>query len=293
MQAKPALQRTLELASHLSLRSLYRLGDLLAFFVRHTSNQVSRQARANIELCFADLDKNFRRQLYRDSLRHTCYSMTELAAVWCWPVEKLLARVSTTDICPDFERSGQSRIVLAPHLGSWETLVIWLGHYHDAITLYKHQKNHAVDRFIREARMRGGGNLVSTKKGGLRQLLIGLKAGNSLLILPDQKPGNQKARVESSFFGISAPTMTLVNNLCSKIDCEVYLASICRSEPPGEFSLRIERLEHARLAADESDSAQYMNDQIETLARRQLAQYQWGYRRFQAKAYAALRKDRR
>ena len=100
--AKPALQRALELASHLSLKSLYRLGDLLALFVRYTSNQVSRQARANIELCFADLDQNFRRQLYRDSLRHTCYSMTELAAVWCWPVEKLLAQISTTDICNIF-----------------------------------------------------------------------------------------------------------------------------------------------------------------------------------------------
>jgi lauroyl/myristoyl acyltransferase len=79
-----------------------------------------------------------------------------------------------------------------------------------------------------------------------------------------------------------------VQNLCCKIDCDVFIASACRSDPPGEFALRIRALEHARLAADETSSAQYLNDQIEALVRLQPAQYQWGYRRFQASAYATI-----
>jgi len=286
---KPLLQRSLELLSHFSLRSQYRLADLISLVLRNTSNQVSRQARENIRLCFADLDKAGQQALYRETMRHTCYAMTELAAAWCWPVERVLARITSIDVCDEFNQSSQSRIILVPHLGSWETLAVWLGQNCNAIMLYKRRKNRELDNFAKQARARSGGELVPTKKRGLRQLLIGLKAGKSLMILPDQKPGGNKAYIESSFFGFSAPTTTLVHNLCSKIDCDVFIANMCRSTPPGEFSLQIRPLEHARLAADDVSSAQYMNDQIEALVRPQLAQYQWAYRRFDSRVYAAAK----
>ncbi len=286
---KPTLQRLLELLSRFSLHNQYRLGDLLSLVLRNTSNQVSRQARENIRLCFADTDPAGQQALYRDSMRHTCYAMTELATAWCWPPERVLETITSIDVCDEFDSSNRSRIILVPHLGSWETLAVWLGQHCNAIMLYKRRKNRALDSFIRQARARSGGVLVPTKKRGLRQLLVGLKQGKSLMILPDQKPGGKKAYIESSFFGLGAPTTTLVQNLCSKLDCDVFIANMCRSEPPGEFSLQIRPLEHARLAADDVSSAQYMNDQIEALVRQHLVQYQWGYRRFDASAYASLK----
>lgn len=286
--SKSVIQRSLELLSRFSLRTQYRVGEWLAFVLRNTSNQVSRQARQNIALCFTDRDAAERRRLYRESMRHTCYTMTELAAVWCWPVERVLERITAFDVCAEFEQSQKSRIILAPHLGSWETLAVWLGRHCDIIMMYKRRKNRADDKFVLEARARSGGSLVPTKKRGLRQLLVGLKNGKDLMILPDQKPGGKKAYIEARFFGFDAPTTTLVHNLCSKIDCDVFIANMSRSMPPGEFSLRIRPLQHARLAADDSSSAQYMNDEIEALARQHLEQYQWGYRRFGNKAYASL-----
>lgn len=290
---KSAIQRSLELLSRFSLRTQYRIGDLLAFVLRNTSNQVSRQARENIELCFAELDVAERKRLYRESMRHTCYAMTELAAVWCWPVERVLERITAVDVCAEFEQSQKSRIILAPHLGSWETLAQWLGRHCDIIMLYKRRKNRADDRFVLEARARSGGSLVPTKRRGLRQLLVGLKQGKDMMILPDQKPGGKKAFIDARFFGFSAPTTTLVHNLCSKMDCDVFIANMCRSMPPGEFSLHISPLEQARLAADDVDSAQYMNDAIEALARQHPEQYQWGYRRFGKDAYASLEQGNR
>jgi KDO2-lipid IV(A) lauroyltransferase len=284
---KPAIQRSLELLSHLSLRSLYRLGDLLSLVLRNTSNQVSRQARENIDLCFAELDRREQQRLYRESIRHTCYAMTELPAVWCWPVERVLERITATDICEEFFQSSRNRIILVPHLGSWETLGVWLGRHCDVIMLYKRRKNRQAESFIRQARARSGGNLAPTMKYGLRQLMIGMREGKSLVILPDQKPSGSKACIDSSFFGASARTTTLVHSLCRKFDCDVFIANVSRSEPAGEFSLQIRSLEHARLAAGSVSSAQYMNDQIETLVRQHPTQYQWGYRRFDSAAYEA------
>ncbi len=267
------------------------MGNLIAFCAALMPNRVSRQARQNIELCLGDLDPAAKRHLHRESLRHTCYAVTELAAVWCWPVEQVLELITSTDICAEFDQSSRGRIILVPHLGSWETFAVWLGREHAGMFLYKRRKNPAVDEFVRLARARSGGTPVPTKKHGLRKLLVGLKSGGSLMILPDQKPGRTKAHIKSTFFGFSAPTTTLVQNLCTKVDCDVFIATMCRRDPVGEFSLSIQPLEHARLAADEIDSAQYMNDRIEALARENLAQYQWGYRRFDSSAYATLAKE--
>jgi lauroyl/myristoyl acyltransferase len=60
---------------------------------------------------------------------------------------------------------------------------------------------------------------------------------------------------------------------------------MCRSSPPGEFSLIIRALDRERLTGDEIASAQYMNDEIEQLVRKFPEQYQWSYRRFSNRAY--------
>lgn len=287
--SKPVLQICMETLSHLSLRNLYRLADCIAFLLRITPNQISRQTRENIKLCFPELSDSAQKRLYQESIRHTCYSAIELAAVWCWPVDKILQRLTGIDICPEFNQSNASKIILAPHLGCWELLAIWLGRSCNIMYLYKRRSNRALDGFISDSRARTGGSPVPAKKHGLRKILLGLNNGESLVILPDQKPGRNKGRIESRFFAANAPTTKLVQALCRRVDCDVFIATIRRSTPPGEFALCIEQLEHSRLAAAEIDSAQYMNDQIEQRCRQFPEQYQWGYRRFTSSAYETVK----
>ena len=145
----------------------------------------------------------------------------------------MLALITSVDVCDEFERSQRGRIILVPHLGSWEAFAMWLGHNHDAMFLYKRLKNPALDAYVHSARARSGGTPVPTKKHGLRKLLGGIKNGASVMILPDQKPGRTKAHIESTFFGFSAPTTTLVQSLCSRVDCDVFIGSLYRSDPVG------------------------------------------------------------
>jgi KDO2-lipid IV(A) lauroyltransferase len=283
--SKPLVQHCLELLSHASLRTLYRLGDFLALIVGNISNRVSRTARQNITLCFPELDLDAQRRLYRQAIRHTCYCAVEVAAVWCWPIDKIHKCITQVEICDSFDQSTRGRIILLPHLGSWETLAVWLGQRSNVMYLYKQNKNKALDAFVKQARARTGGIPVPTKKHGLRQLLVGLKRGGSVVILPDQRPRPNKVQIASTFFGLSAPTTTLVQNLCSKLDCDVFIAVAYRSTTVGEFRLCIEPLESARLAGEEVASALYMNEQIEQRVRQVREQYQWGYRRFSNQVY--------
>jgi KDO2-lipid IV(A) lauroyltransferase len=153
--------------------------------------------------------------------------------------------------------------------------------------LYKRRKNKTIDAFVKQARSRSGGEPLPTKKHGLRRALIGLRQGGSLMILPDQKPSSNKARIESKFFGLHARTTTLVQNLCSKLECDVFIAVVYRTAG-GEFSLCIEPLDRARLAGDKIESALYMNQQIEQRIGHARGQYQWEYRRFSKQVYKQL-----
>jgi KDO2-lipid IV(A) lauroyltransferase len=286
--SKPLAQHLLELLSHLSLRALYRLGDVLAIIGGNLPNRISRTTRQNIALCFPDVDASAQRRLYRQAIRHTCYTAVEVAAVWCWPMDKIHAHITQVDVCDNFDQSTRGRIILLPHLGSWETLAIWLGQRINVMYLYKKIKNKSVDAFVRQARERTGGIPVPTKKSGLRQLLVGLKRGGSAVILPDQRPRQNKVHIESTFFGLDAPTTTLVQNLCSKLDCDVFIAVVYRTSPVGNFGLCIEELDRERLAGEEQESARYMNEQIEQRVRRFPEQFNWGYRRFSNQVYESV-----
>lgn len=285
---KPAAQIFQEILSRFSVANQYRLGSLLAGMVNLIPNQLARQTRDNIDLCLPDLDARARAILCRQSIRQTCYAFTELASVWCRPAAQTLSAINSENVCAEFAESNKARIVLAPHLGSWEALALWLGQEYQAMFLYKERKNAALDRFIIEARSRTGGTPVSTQKQGLRMLLSGLKKGQTAMILPDQKPPGDKVRVASTFFSQPAMTTTLVHNLCKKLDCDVFIAAALRTTPTGKFELHIRPLESSLLAAEQSSSAQYMNDQIEALVRLQLDQYQWDYNRFEKTVCAQI-----
>ena len=260
----------------------------MGFIVARTHNQVAILTDKNIRLCFDGLNRSKQLSLAKSSIRHTCISLVELAAIWCWPVNKILDRIEQQNVCEQFSRSKKGRLVIAPHLGSWELLNLWLAENGNLISLYKPQRNVKVDHFMLQSRSRNGAQLVPADASGLRKLIKGLKRGATVMILPDQKPNRGSTRIDSHFFGRAASTTALIRNICAKIDCDVFIGAMYRLEASTTFNLCIESLDHDQLAASELDSAQYLNDQIELRVRSHLDQYQWGYERFTRAEYDNL-----
>lgn len=286
MTGKHPAQLTLGALSGLSLRQLNHLADACAFILGLFPNQLSRMTRANICLCFSEYSTAEKKQLVQSSLRHTCRSFVELAATWCWSAQDLLASCEESDICPTFWQSSRGKIIIAPHLGSWETLNIWLAAQGPSMSLYKARKKQpALNQFMINARSRNGASLVSTKTGGLRTLLKGLQQGNALMLLPDQRPSRNKAKTESRFFGFPAPTTTLVQALANRQQCDLFIAAAFRNVQGTGFSIRLQALDSEKLSGDLETSADYMNTQIEQWVRECPEQYQWAYRRFTTKTY--------
>ena len=286
MAGKHLAEIGLRALSPLSLSSLNRLADSLAVVVRLSPNQLSRMTRASLCLCFADSSEAQKQTLFRESLRHTCRSFVELAAVWCWPANKLLSRCEEQQIDPSFRTSSRGKIIIAPHLGSWETLNLWLSAQGPTMSLYKARKKQpALNRFMVDARSRNGATLVSTRAGGLRTLLKGLQNGDALMVLPDQKPSRRRAKTRSTFFGIEAWTTNMVHALAHRQPCDIFIAAAIRKQDNDGFDIYLESLDNERISNDLETSVDYMNQTIEEWVHRFPEQYQWAYRRFNTQTY--------
>jgi Kdo2-lipid IVA lauroyltransferase/acyltransferase len=285
---KPAIQYFLEHLAGYSSASRYRLAGLIAFLMVHLPNSILRQTRQNIKLCFPERSKSEQAQLIKQSILHSCLSLLELSKIWCSPVEKCLASVTKVTAPDSFNESSAGSIMIAPHLGSWELLNIWLADRFELISLYKPQDKSGTDYFMLQSRSRNGATLVPTSTSGLRQLMKGLQQGKCLMILPDQKPGKRSSKINSPFFGHSAPTTSLIYNLCHRTKSNVYISAAIRSETGDEFHIVVDTMDCEKLSASPESSAEYLNQSIESLVRSCPEQYQWGYPRFRKSVYRAI-----
>ena len=106
-----------------------------------------------------------------------------------------------------------------------------------------------------------------------------MKAGGVTGILPDQQPKAGDGEF-APFFGKQALTMTLLNRLAERSGAAVLFAYCERlGEGPG-FALRIESAPIAIASPDAREGVAALNAAVESIARRDPAQYQWTYKRY-------------
>lgn len=279
------IESVFKLLSHCSLTCLFTLAKGLSFVIAYTPNQISRQTKDNIALCFNKKIQQQQTELYRASINHTVCSLIEMASLWHQPMDKVLALIKNECLSDEYINDRQAKIIIAPHFGSWELLNLWLAQKGELFSLYKPARTKTLDEYILRKRKRNGAILVGTNTAGLRSLLKGLKQGASVMILPDQKPSKGSAQINAPFYGYSAPTSLLINSLIKKVKCSVYIAAAVRNIDDANFSIQLNKLDETKFSAQAQQSADYLNQSIEQFIAIDEAQYQWSYRRFSKKTY--------
>ncbi len=274
------MEHLYRLMSHCPTWCLFKLAGWLAVIVAYTRNQLSRQTRQNILLCFPDKSSSEQKSLIERSLHHTCISFLELAFIWNRPIDEVLKKITIINIPQSFAIKNRPRIIIAPHHGSWEMLNLWLAGQGDLYSLYKPARNPKIDRYIYNSRTRNGATLVPVGIAGLRKLFRGLKNNAACMILPDQNPAKNAESITAPFFGQSVATSLLVKNLALKFDCDIYIAAVTRNLSTSDYQLTIEAIDRQVITSDDYHSACYLNRSIETMVNRNPSQYLWDYRRF-------------
>ncbi|MGB7552107.1 MAG: lysophospholipid acyltransferase family protein [Chromatiaceae bacterium] len=258
------------------------LGWLTGTLLVLIPNKQRRNALVNLRLCRPDWSEAQARRFRNCALREESKTFIEIAYLLLRPVPRVLALIRETHGLECLERGqGRGLIVLSPHLGAWELAGLYLSTRGPTTTLYKPQP--LGDVLVRQARARGGADLVPTDNAGIRRLLQALRRGEYLGILPDQEPKAEKGSVFAPFFGVPALTMLLVNRLARKTGAPVVFL-FARRLPWGRgFALHCLPAPDGVDAEDDETAARALNQGVEACVAICPEQYVWSYKRFRTR----------
>ena len=262
--------------------SLHSIARCIAFIAWHGRSRLRRITEINIRHCRDDLSAKQQQQLARQSLIETVKVGLEMPRVLFHSCERnlsLIAKVSGKAHIDALLAAGHGVIVLAPHLGNWEYLGLYLGQHFDCVSLYKPSGHPVMDRLVEQARSGSGAKLMPTNKKGVMAVVKHLRQAGVTGILPDQVPDDRNAWISADFYGQPAPTMSLVANLAKKPQIKAVGAFAQRLEN-GQFEIIFQAVDDALYSKDSHIAATAMNHAVEQLIACAPAQYQWEYKRF-------------
>ncbi|TDK27208.1 lauroyl acyltransferase [Luteimonas aestuarii] len=265
-----------------------RLGDALAWLWWRLGARESTVALRNLEIAYPELLPSQRDALRRDVLRATGRQALLTLRLWTRPHAENLALIRETHGEALFDAalaSGRGVIVAAPHFGNWELLNQWLAAKTPLAILYRPPESAIGEAFLRRVRADADAARVTQVRAegpGIRALFKRLRDGGVVGILPDQQPKVGDGEFVP-FFGTQALTMTLVGRLAERSGATVLFAWCERVGPGLGFALHVAPASPGIADADPHVAVAALNADVERIARRDPAQYQWTYKRFKAR----------
>jgi KDO2-lipid IV(A) lauroyltransferase len=265
-------------------RWLDAIGDGIAALWRRLDARENRVVRRNLQLALPALTPDQRDGLQRDVLRATARQALETLRFWTRPHARNLALIRETEGVGLFDAalaSGRGVIVAAPHYGNWELLNQWLASRTPLAILYRAPQSAIGEAFLQRVRADAGDRVTQVRAEGpaVRQLFKRLKDGGVVGILPDQQPKAGEGEF-APFFGVPALTMTLLSRLAARSGAAVLFGYCERIGDSADFRLRFESAPDALASSDPAVGVAALNAAVERIARRDLAQYQWTYKRY-------------
>jgi len=265
-------------------RVLYRAGDAVAWLWRRLDARESRVARRNLELALPALSAEARAALHGAVLRTTARQALETLRFWTRPHAANLALIREIEGAALFDAAlagGRGLIVAAPHYGNWELLNQWLATRTPLAILYRPPESEIGEAFLQRARADAGDRVTQIPAEGsaVRHLFKRLREGGVVGILPDQQPKAGDGEF-APFFGVPALTMSLLPRLAARSGATVLFAYCERIDWSPAFRLRIEAAPAGIGDADAKVGVAVLDAAVEAIARRDLAQYQWTYKRY-------------
>ena len=270
----------IHVAPHLPLWMTDIIGFILGQLMRLSNNSLYRSSKINLALTQTKLNSAEINSLASKSLYRTISNFFEMPLIWTasdqW-IKKKITKINGEDTLLAALEQKAGVILLIPHIGNWEILGRHSSRYAPMTSLYKQQKNPALENFIKQGREASGSALVPTNTKGVAALLKALRRNELTAILPDHVPAKNSG-IFSPFFGQPAYTMTLVHQLIKRTQCQVVVGYAIRVKQG--FELNYETPETAIYDAEEKVSVAALNQSIEKVVNRHISQYQWGYKRF-------------
>ena len=241
-----------------------------------------RVTEINLRLCFPDMSDQDRQVLARNSMIASGQLVAETARVWIRPTRNLLSmikEVNGASIIQQLNEESQSgSILITPHLGNWELLSVYLPSVTKISALYRAPNIAELGPIIVAGRERAGLNMIKSSKMEIRNMLLALKRGENIIMLPDQMP-QFGSGVFAPFFGNQAYTMTLLQGLAQRTHAKLVMATCIRIS--NGFKINLSNVD-IDLSLSNELFAEQLNMRMQEEIVKTPDQYEWAYKRFKA-----------
>lgn len=251
-----------------------------------------RTVMRNLRIAFPDMPAAEREALALAQWDQTGRTFAELAVMDHLTPEGGRVEVVGMERLHALRDSGKPAVLISGHLANFEVMaaVIMASGVPCQVT-YRAANNPYVDALIRQSRERYGIRLFAPKGDGTRELMAGMKRGDSIALLVDQKY-NQGPEVE--FFGQPVNASPGAARLALKFDTVMLPLSVVRL--PG---VRFRVTAHEPIvvsqsedkAADTLAGIQAANRFVEDRVKEHPVDWFWVHKRWPDKVYAALDRE--
>jgi KDO2-lipid IV(A) lauroyltransferase len=243
----------------------------------------------NLRIAFPEISEAEREALALEQWDRTGRTFAELAVMDRLTPEGGRVEVVGMERLHALRDGGKAAVLISGHLANFEVMaaVIMASGLPCQVT-YRAANNPYVDALIRQSRERYGIRLFAPKGDGTRELMAGMKRGDSIALLVDQKY-NQGPEVE--FFGQPVNASPGAARLALKFDTVIQPLSVVRL--PG-VRFRVTAHEPIRVPDTGDRDAnilagiQAVNRFVEDRVREVPEDWFWVHKRWPDKVYAAL-----
>ena len=202
----------------------------------------------------------------------------DLPKIWCGEDLKDKVEIKGHNVIEDLLRDGKGLICLSPHLSSFELVPKIFSKQLPISILYKPSKNHQLEKLLKKMRPTKNITMVQPNFSGVKKLMIAVKKGEIVGLLPDQVPPIEHGTYES-FFGQPAYTMTLASKLILLTGAPVIWIYVQYKK--NGWRVNIETWDLGEFSnKDVSKMTKEMNQKIEQLILKDPESYMWSYDRY-------------
>lgn len=246
----------------------------------------------NLRIAFPDMSAEDRRKLALAQWDQTGRTFAELAVMDRLTPDGGRVEVVGIERLHALRDGGRPAVLISGHLANFEVMaaVIMAAGVPCQVT-YRAANNPYVDALIRQSRERYGIRLFAPKGDGTRELVAGMKRGDSIALLVDQKY-NEGPEVE--FFGQPVNASPGAARLALKFGTVMQPLSVVRL-PGARFRVTahepITVPDTGDKAADVLRGVQAANSFVEDCVRRHPEDWFWVHKRWPNAVYAALRDE--
>jgi len=288
---KPTLKSTiillavacLKFLQFLPLPIVHGLGVILGLISYLFNKNHRDHAIHNLKQCgLASNEADLKKLLFKSTLENSKGAL-ETFAIWFKPPKKVIRWVKQVYGWDEVEaalQAGKGVIFLTPHIGCFEITSLYYGAQHPMAVLYRPPRQKWLLPLISKGRERGQISLAPANAQGVKKLLLALKGGEAIGILPDQAPLEGEGEW-APFFGRPAYTMTLASKLAQKSGAQVFMAFGERLSFGRGYNIRIRAVNAGGIG-----TPALLNSEIERTIQQCPAQYLWMYDRYKVRNQA-------